>query len=135
MHSLLLAGLDSLASSMYSTLTFPGVEEFQMEDQINTLVIVEEQWTKLEQTVWKKPCQHPTRPELELTVWKIDLADTRLAVTMPNSKYKYSVFMLVLISDFAIRYGLGYNLGNAITNGKLRDFGSVGKQTSESHAK
>jgi len=34
------------------------------------------------------------------------------------------VFMLVLISDFAIRYGLGYNLGN----GNLRNFGFVGKQ-------
>ena len=37
--------------------------------------------------------------------------------------------MLDLISNFAIRYGLGYNLGI----GKLRDFGSLGKQTSESH--
>ena len=38
--------------------TFPGVEEFKMEGEtsndINTLVTVEEQWTKLEQTVWKR---------------------------------------------------------------------------------
>ena len=52
--------------------------------------------------------------------------------------------MLVLISDFAIRYGLGYNLGAApllnfssakkynLGNGKLCNFGFVGKQTSES---
>ena len=37
---------------------------------------------------------------------------------------KYSIFMLVLIPDFAIRYGLGFNLGIE----KLRDFGFVGKQ-------
>ena len=40
-------------------MTFPGVEEFKTEDEIsndiNTLVTVEEQWTKLEQTVWKRP--------------------------------------------------------------------------------
>ena len=39
-------------------MTFPGVEEFKTEDEIsndiNTLVTVEEQWTKLEQTVWKR---------------------------------------------------------------------------------
>ena len=38
-------------------MTFLGVEEFKMEDQIstgiNTLIIVGEHWTKLEQTVWK----------------------------------------------------------------------------------
>ena len=34
------------------------MEEFKTEDEIskdiNTLVTVEEQWTKLEQTVWKR---------------------------------------------------------------------------------
>ena len=35
-----------------------------------------------------------------------------------------SHIMLVLISNFAIRYGLGYNLGID----KLRKFGFVGKQ-------
>ena len=30
-------------------------------------------------SVEETPCQHPTRPELEPTVWKRQLADTRLA--------------------------------------------------------
>ena len=30
----------------------------EISNDINTLVIVEEQWTKVEQTVWKSP-QHP----------------------------------------------------------------------------
>ena len=41
-------------------------------------------------------------------------------------QYRFSCWtsLLVLISDFAIRYGLGDNLGN----GNLRNFGLVGKQ-------
>ena len=53
-----LIGLDSRYHRCIQLLTFPGVEEFKTEDEIsndiNTLVTVEEQWTKLEQTVWKR---------------------------------------------------------------------------------
>ena len=70
--------------------------EDEISNDINTLVIVAEQWTKLEQTVWKRhlvntrlaldksrQCADMTNPrlstELELTVWKRRLANTRLA--------------------------------------------------------
>ena len=41
-----------------------------------------------------------------------------------STRFSCWTSLLVLISDFAIRYGLGYNLGN----GNLRNFGFVGKQ-------
>ena len=53
-----LIGKDCRYHRCIQRLTFPGVEEFKTEDEIsndiNTLVTVEEQWTKLEQTVWKR---------------------------------------------------------------------------------
>ena len=61
------------------------MEEFKTEDEIsndiNTLVTVEEQWTKLEQTVWKRRLPTPDSLELELTVWRRNLANTRLALS------------------------------------------------------
>ena len=55
--------------------------------------------------------------------------DGMFSISDSTSKSMSHIIMLVLISDFAIRYGLGYNLGIANRFGKLRDFGSVGKQT------
>ena len=102
---------DSLVSSMYSTFGFPGgggVQHGGQARQLHQLLGYPRQHQP--PLLSEEDAEPLCKDHLQLP--RVCLGPPSTAQSLPGTRFASStVFMLVLISDFAIRYGLGYNLG------------------------